>query len=86
MELAKCLITHERTIFLTQDCLDFLRAMDNIDTYAGVVGVDENLYALMCRHRRFKVENEIKVINNLLLLLLLYYSTQSAPKHLNTYW
>lgn len=62
-ELCKCLITHERTLILNTECLEFLKAMDNLDSYVGVANiVDEQLYASVCKHRRLKIEAEIKVM------------------------
>lgn len=65
LELSKCVVTRERSVILNQDALDFLKALDNIDLYVGVPNaVDEHLYAIICRHRRLKIESEIKVRAN----------------------
>lgn len=62
IELSRCLITKERTPILIQEALEFLKAMDNLDLYVGVPNaVDEHLYVSVCRHRRLKIESEIKV-------------------------
>lgn len=64
MELAKCLINQEKTFLasLNKDSIDFLKAMDGLDAYIGVPSViDEKMYNNVCKHRRLKIENEIKV-------------------------
>lgn len=62
LELSKCVVSKEKTVILNQDALDFLKAMDHLDMYVGVPNaVDENLYATICKHRRCKIDSEIKV-------------------------
>ncbi|GJQ84522.1 hypothetical protein Trydic_g15281 [Trypoxylus dichotomus] len=62
IELAKSVVTKEISVILNQDALDFLKAMDHIDMYVGIPNaVDEHLYATICKHRRLKIESEIKI-------------------------
>lgn len=61
-ELASCCVTQEKSSMLTQDCLDYLRSVDVLDQYIGVPNtVDETMYKIICRHRRLKLDNEIRV-------------------------
>lgn len=66
MELAKCLINQEKTFLaaLNKDSIDLLKAMDGLDAYIGVPSViDEKMYNNVCKHRRLKIENEIRVMS-----------------------
>lgn len=64
-ELARCCITQERPPILTPDCLEYLRSIDLLDQYVGVPStVDESLYRLICRHRRQRLENELRMRAN----------------------
>nr|XP_023026688.1 cilia- and flagella-associated protein 43-like [Leptinotarsa decemlineata] len=61
-ELAKCIVTQERTLILTQDALDYMKAVDHLDQFVGLPpSIDEHTYALICRHRRLRLEYEIKL-------------------------
>lgn len=56
------MVTHERTLTLTGECIEYLRSVDVLDQYVGVPNtIDENMYKTLCRHRRFKLENDIRV-------------------------
>lgn len=62
VEVAKCLNSQQRTIILTQDCLEFFKSCDTLDLYVNVPpAVDEPTYAIICKHRRLKIELELKV-------------------------
>lgn len=59
--MSRALVTHEKSKVLTNDCIEFLKSVDNLDLYIGISNaVDENMYGLMCKHRRYRIENEIK--------------------------
>ncbi|KAL3280262.1 hypothetical protein HHI36_017757 [Cryptolaemus montrouzieri] len=60
--LARAVITKEKSPTLTDECLDYLTALDNMDQYVGVPPtVDEESYAVICKHRRFRIDFEIKL-------------------------
>ncbi|KAK9882218.1 hypothetical protein WA026_019732 [Henosepilachna vigintioctopunctata] len=60
--LAKAVITKERSPLLTEECLEYLNMLDHMDEYTGVPPtVDEEAYAVICKHRRFRIEYEIKL-------------------------
>lgn len=62
VELAVCCVTQEKSPLLIAECLDFLRSLDLLDQYVGVPNtIDENMYRIICKHRRLKIENELKV-------------------------
>lgn len=64
MELIKCLMSHEKTFILNinKDSVEFVKGMDGLDAYIGIPGmIDEKMYNNVCKHRRLKVENEIRV-------------------------
>lgn len=62
LEVAKAVVSQEKSIILTPDCLEFLKSLDTLDQYVNVPpAVDEATYAVVCKHRRFKIENELKV-------------------------
>ncbi|RZB40350.1 WD repeat-containing protein 96 [Asbolus verrucosus] len=62
-ELAKCIMSSAKpTPTVSQDCIEFLKSLDSLDLYVGVPSiVDEHTYALICRHRRLRIEYEIKL-------------------------
>lgn len=65
-ELARCLISLEKThiVRLNNDSVEFLKAMDSLDLSSGVPSVvDDKMFANVCKHRRQKIENEVKVQN-----------------------
>lgn len=64
MELVKCLLSREKTciVNLHKDSVEFLKGMDGLDAYIGVPSmIDERMFNNVCKHRRLKVENEIRV-------------------------
>lgn len=64
-ELAKCCVTQEISVLLTSECIDYLRSLDALDQYVNVPNnIDENLYRVICKHRRLKIENDLKVRAN----------------------
>ncbi|XP_031334791.1 cilia- and flagella-associated protein 43 isoform X2 [Photinus pyralis] len=61
LEAARTLMSQEKTILLTSECLEFLKSADLLDQYVNVPpAVDEHYYAIVCRHRRMKIEMELK--------------------------
>ncbi|GLV41140.1 hypothetical protein CBL_04664 [Carabus blaptoides fortunei] len=66
-ELATGCVTQEKSLLLTQECLDYLRSVDYLDQYIGVPNtIDETMYKIICRHRRLKIDNEIRLKANAL--------------------
>lgn len=62
VELAICCVTQEKSQVLIPECFDFLRSLDHLDQYIGVPNtIDENMYKIICKHRRLKIENELRV-------------------------
>ncbi|XP_057663205.1 cilia- and flagella-associated protein 43 [Diorhabda carinulata] len=61
MELAKCVVTQEKSLILTNECYDYLKSLDILDEFAGLPpAIDENIFKLICKHRRLRIEFEIK--------------------------
>lgn len=61
-ELARCIVSQERSPTLTNDCFDYMRALDQLDQFVGLPPtIDENTYAHICKHRRLRIEYEIRV-------------------------
>ncbi|XP_050507763.1 cilia- and flagella-associated protein 43 isoform X1 [Diabrotica virgifera virgifera] len=62
LELAKCLITQEKSLLLTTECIEFLKSLDHLDEFVGLPPtIDEHTFRLICKHRRSRIEFEIKV-------------------------
>ncbi|KAJ8982465.1 hypothetical protein NQ317_000423 [Molorchus minor] len=62
LELARCIVTGGSSLILTSDCYDYMKALDQLDQYVGVPpNIDEPTYNLICKHRRLRIEFEIKV-------------------------
>lgn len=62
-EVAKCIVSGDKSDILPRECLDFLRAMDALDTMPGNLPpqIHVNHWRMMCKLRRAKVELEMKV-------------------------
>ncbi|XP_044262211.1 cilia- and flagella-associated protein 43 [Tribolium madens] len=61
-ELSKCIILGTKSMRLNQEALDFLKQLDNLDLYVGVPTIiDEHTYAVICKHRRLRIEYEVKL-------------------------
>lgn len=63
-ELAKCIVNQEVTVIvrLSNDSMEYLKAVSNLDLFIGIpAAMDERTYSIICRHRRTRIENEIKV-------------------------
>ncbi|XP_014488827.1 PREDICTED: cilia- and flagella-associated protein 43-like [Dinoponera quadriceps] len=62
-EMAKCITSGDKSEILPRECLDFLRAMDVLDTMPGNLPpqINVNHWRTMCKLRRAKVELETKV-------------------------
>lgn len=62
-EVARCVMSNEKSDILPRECLDFLRGMDTLDTMPGnlpsQIGIHH--WRTMCKLRRAKVEVETKV-------------------------
>ncbi|XP_045460970.1 cilia- and flagella-associated protein 43 [Harmonia axyridis] len=60
--LARAVITKVRPPTLLDECIEYLNALDHLDNYVGVPPtVDEEAYAVICKHRRLRIEHEIKL-------------------------
>lgn len=47
---------------LSPESTEFLKAVDTLDLFVGIPPViDDRLYKNICRHRRLKMESELKV-------------------------
>ncbi|VEN41838.1 unnamed protein product [Callosobruchus maculatus] len=61
-DLAKCIISQERSLALTPECLDFLNAVDVLDEFVGLPPtIDEATWNIICKHRRLRIEYEVKL-------------------------
>ncbi|EZA53241.1 hypothetical protein DMN91_004557 [Ooceraea biroi] len=62
-EVARCVTSNEKSDILPDDCLDFLRGMDALDTMPRNLPpqINANHWRTMCKLRRAKVEVETKV-------------------------
>lgn len=64
MELINCLLSHQKSSLLNinKDSVEFFKGMDGLDAYIGVPSIiDERMFNNVCKHRRLKVETEIRV-------------------------
>lgn len=65
MELARRIIARDSSDAgqpLPVECFDFLKLVDQLDGYSHAPnGVDENLWQILCKMRRVKIESEFKV-------------------------
>jgi len=61
-ELSRCTVSADMPSFLPPEHLDFLKALDQNDSYSNSPPtVNEDTWATLCRVRRLKVECELKV-------------------------
>lgn len=62
-EVARCIVSCDKSEILPRDCSDFLKAMDQLDTMPRNLPsqINVNHWRMMCRLRRAKVELETKV-------------------------
>ncbi|XP_013178789.1 PREDICTED: cilia- and flagella-associated protein 43 [Papilio xuthus] len=61
-ELAAAVLATTRPPLLPPDALDFLRALEQLDLVSNMPPVmDENLWTNMCKLRRAKIENEMRM-------------------------
>lgn len=60
-ELGNCIISGERPPTLTKECIDYLRSVDNLDLNVGGHSLDDNMFKTLCKHRRLKLQNDLKV-------------------------
>lgn len=62
IELAKCVITQEKSAILPQEYIDFLKNLNHLDEYIGIPpSIDEATFRIICKHRRIRIEFEIKL-------------------------
>ncbi|KAJ8921824.1 hypothetical protein NQ315_008456 [Exocentrus adspersus] len=60
-ELARCIATQERSPVLTHECNEYLKALDQLDQFVGLPPtIDENTYSHICKHRRLRIEFEVR--------------------------
>lgn len=65
-ELSKCVQTRIKEVTLSPECAEYLKALDNLDLFVGVPPtIDENTYSVICKHRRARIEFEVKVYSSL---------------------
>ncbi|KAL1501408.1 hypothetical protein ABEB36_006732 [Hypothenemus hampei] len=61
-ELAKGIMTNEITFAMTDECLEYLKSLENLDSFQGLPPtIDEHTWRLICKHRRLRIEYEIRV-------------------------
>ncbi|XP_013186993.2 cilia- and flagella-associated protein 43 [Amyelois transitella] len=61
-ELANAVLTGVRPPLLHVDCVDYFKGVEQLDLISNMPPVmDEGLWATMCRLRRTKIENEIRM-------------------------
>nr|CAD7463112.1 unnamed protein product [Timema tahoe] len=61
-ELSRCSVSGEKPIFLLAECLDYLKGLDNLDSFSNASpNTSEEIWAILCRVRRLKVESELKM-------------------------
>lgn len=64
-ELSQWTVSAGRPSFLPPEHLDFLKGLDQIDSYSNSPPIiNEDMWATLCRLRRMKVECELKVRYN----------------------
>ncbi|XP_076260442.1 cilia- and flagella-associated protein 43 [Rhynchophorus ferrugineus] len=60
-ELAKGIMTNETTIAMTQECLDYLKSLEQLDQFVGLPPtIDESTWQLICKQRRMRIEYDIR--------------------------
>lgn len=66
-EVARLIVSNEKSLTLPAECVEYLKALEAQDVYGGGGLIDEHLHNLICRHRRLRIENDVKVsISNLI--------------------
>ncbi|XP_077284418.1 cilia- and flagella-associated protein 43 [Arctopsyche grandis] len=61
-EMASAALCKERPPFLHHDCLDYLKGIDQLDSVNNMPAtVDEAVWTTLCKLRRIKIDNEIKM-------------------------
>ncbi|CAH1968983.1 unnamed protein product [Acanthoscelides obtectus] len=61
-ELARCIVSQERSLCLPPECTDFLSALDEMDEFAGLPPtIDEATWGIICKHRRLRIDYEVKL-------------------------
>lgn len=51
-----------RSLLLSQDCVEYLKALDSLDIFIEVGNMlDEQTHLIVVRHRRLRIESELKV-------------------------
>lgn len=65
LDLAKRIVskkTHEQgALLLPMECVEYMNLLDQMDTFTGATGIDQNVWQILCRMRRAKIESEFKV-------------------------
>lgn len=55
-------MTNETNFSMTQECLEYIKAVDVLDAFVGLPPtIDETVWHLICKHRRSRIEYEIRV-------------------------
>ncbi|XP_017769333.1 PREDICTED: cilia- and flagella-associated protein 43 [Nicrophorus vespilloides] len=59
---SQCVVNHTRSILLLPEAIEYLNSLDFLDKFVGLpLVIDEHNYSVLCRHRRLKIESEIKI-------------------------
>ncbi|KAF5280666.1 hypothetical protein FQA39_LY05314 [Lamprigera yunnana] len=62
LETAKALVSLEKSLLLTSECLEYIKSTDSLDLYVNVPpAVDEHNYSIVVKHRRLKIELELRM-------------------------
>lgn len=76
-ELAKCVISGTKSKILPLDYLEYLKSLEQLETIIALPPyIDENTFHLISKHRRQRIEYEIKVK----LIFILLALSQSSSK------
>uniref|UniRef100_A0A336L9U7 Cilia- and flagella-associated protein 43 n=1 Tax=Culicoides sonorensis TaxID=179676 RepID=A0A336L9U7_CULSO len=65
LDLAKRIVTkktfEQGALLLPIECVDYMNLLDQMDTFTGATGIDANVWQILCRMRRAKIESEFKL-------------------------
>lgn len=65
LDLAKRIVSkktfEQGALLLPIECVDYMNLLDQMDTFTGATGIDANVWQILCRMRRAKIESEFKL-------------------------
>lgn len=65
LDLAKRIVSkktfEQGALLLPIECVDYMTLLDQMDTFTGATGIDANVWQILCRMRRAKIESEFKL-------------------------